>query len=280
MTLYVDSIALIKYRKKIKTLTSAYPNLKIIIFVNRMMHKNLAYRIVRQKLNALPFFVVDISHLFKNDIKLYNKDRLYFVIIVRNKLSQAQKKKIAIFKKNIIIKDTSADESNYLFYKTCNNLVYKTDFGENISEAIAFDFSAFNYTDYACNYSSCMGKTIYINKAGNLYFCPFHQEESYLCKIADVSKLEQTLKQKCFISTLDKIIERRKSCKNSSCKIYEKCNGGCPFDSINCEQLKTRISKAEQLREQIKQSNVPLDAIPLYQCESIQKEICGFPQDR
>ena len=72
-------------------------------------------------------------------------------------------------------------------------------------------------------------------------------------------------------------MDRRKHCNSKNCPIYEKCYGGCPLETTNCDSINSRILLATQKRKDIMEKGINLQKLKTYERESIQKEVSGFP---
>lgn len=90
-----------------------------------------------------------------------------------------------------------------------------------------------------CKYTSCLGKTIYIDLDGKLYSCPFSPMRIALNDISTCSLLEDAFDTPQYTEVLKSSIERRSQCQNT-CSIYSVCKGGCPLETGDCPETKLR----------------------------------------
>lgn len=92
-----------------------------------------------------------------------------------------------------------------------------------------------DYMQNDCCHSSCLGRTLYVNKDGIISFCKYHVNESKLIKIHDAKDINSIFNNMKFMSVLKNNIDRRNICK-SQCDIFMNCGGGCPLENINNEE--------------------------------------------
>ena len=277
MNLYVDSKSLIKHRKKIIEMVEKQAFLTMTVNLSSFLTKYYLFNMIKSKFGIRPHLRMNISLLDSSDIKLYCNDRLDMELVVNGKLTKNQMKKLSKFTRTIKLYDYSNCIENLDFYKLSSNLVYCTHSCSNLQEAVAFDMSYFNYSDYTCAYSSCLGKTICIDKTGELYFCPYHRDKSHLCNLCEVNSFEEALNHDSFLQTIKRSINRRNACNTKNCSIYEKCYGGCPLDNTDCESIESKIHQASEKRKEIFVKGINLHTLKTYERESVQREISGYP---
>lgn len=83
-----------------------------------------------------------------------------------------------------------------------------------------------------CSYTSCLGRWMGVDHAGNISPCNRHfpQEYSY-GNIYDYEHLKDAFASEGFRKLITKAIERRNKCKD--CEIYSFCEGGCNNVALN-----------------------------------------------
>lgn len=83
-----------------------------------------------------------------------------------------------------------------------------------------------------CTFTSCMGRWIGINHAGDIGPCNrFFPKEYMYGNVYDYTDIQDAFQSTGFINLISKAIERREKCK--SCSIYDFCNGGCNNTALN-----------------------------------------------
>lgn len=86
-----------------------------------------------------------------------------------------------------------------------------------------------------CEYSSCMGKYLYIDKDENVYFCEQKKEKSKMYSLKN--GIPKYIFNTVYDRVLDAAVEKRSKCKET-CSVFPLCRGGCPLDEqkMNCTQ--------------------------------------------
>jgi radical SAM protein with 4Fe4S-binding SPASM domain len=78
-----------------------------------------------------------------------------------------------------------------------------------------------------CEHSSCLGKYLYVDEAGSVYFCRKKKSESVMYRIAE--QQEGQLYRGSYEDTLGACIKARKECRDN-CGKFNICHGGCPLN--------------------------------------------------
>lgn len=89
---------------------------------------------------------------------------------------------------------------------------------------------------YSCKYQSCLGKTIYIDKFGKMYSCPFMTNRIELNDLENCSHLQDLFDTHKYVQLIQDAITRRGNCQKTSCGVYRFCLGGCPLDIGDCPE--------------------------------------------
>lgn len=271
MRIYLESKTLFKYKKCLLEKTKTDSALDITCNVSYgTFYKT--YRLIHKKFKCVPKFCIEINHITKRVLSLFEKNKFKLQIDVSGKVPKRKINLIAKCKKPVILIDESNIFDNIKFYKNINNLVYKTNFESNYEAMLYFDLAYFNKTNMACEYDSCLGENLFIARDGETYFCYKNLSKSWLGNISDCNSLESLFENETFTNVLDKAIEKRDDC-SKKCKIFVKCKGGCPLRKGDCEKLLENLTKATMERKNIFQNNIPLDKEHLFVKESIIREI-------
>lgn len=105
-----------------------------------------------------------------------------------------------------------------------------------------------------CHYSSCLGKTLYINGTGGIEICPYHKSDIQLNTLESCSSLSEVYDTESFRALLVEQINKRNECKKN-CSFYKGCKGGCPLiEQTTCTDqllLRSLVEKIEADDNQI-----------------------------
>ena len=88
----------------------------------------------------------------------------------------------------------------------------------------------------SCKYTSCLGKTIYIDKLGKIYSCPFKPNRVELRDIDQCKTIQDIFNSEGYTTILRNVIERRNNCLNK-CSKAAFCLGGCPLEDGGCPEI-------------------------------------------
>lgn len=95
----------------------------------------------------------------------------------------------------------------------------------------------------SCDFNSCLGTTLLIDREGNTGICPFIENQIELNDVSDIDDIRQLFSTDTFAELMKKNIEKRNKCK-SNCDKFAFCKGGCPLVSDEGECLtRTRIAE-------------------------------------
>lgn len=277
MKLYVSSKALFKYKKNIESLFNKDGNLSIICTLNNGISLTKAHRIIKKKLKVYPVYCLKDYSISRKAFDFYKNGKANIELIINSKLNSFKKKLIKNTDRIIKITDLSECKENYEFYKSTNNVVFDSKFGSNLNDAIMFDFSYFNRTSFTCDYSSCLGNTLFLDDNGDFYFCFKNKENSLLKNIKECNCVDSIFEVDNFVNILNKSIEKRNNCK-ARCTCYKKCNGGCPLHDTDCDRFLKNLESTIAERNDIISSVGSLNNLPLYKKDSIIKEISKYPK--
>lgn len=135
---------------------------------------------------------------------------------------------------------------------------------KEINESSYLNALSCNDTSFDCKFSSCLGKTICLDKKDNLYFCPHHRQASFIGTLKTTSSLWDNPE---FTTVLTNAIAARNDCK-ANCKLYKHCHGGCPLDN-KCQEYKEQFEASERDMTSLIKARTPLDSLPIYKADSI-----------
>ncbi|MCR5348422.1 MAG: hypothetical protein K6E59_02285 [Bacilli bacterium] len=104
-----------------------------------------------------------------------------------------------------------------------------------------------SYLHYGCDYSSCLGSTMFIDEKGNCKRCK--KEETPFGNIRDKRILEKLRNTEDLKDLLREEVPFRKRCMEK-CPHFPLCKGYCPRSEDRC-RIKTLLPVAEQAREKL-----------------------------
>lgn len=102
-------------------------------------------------------------------------------------------------------------------------------------DAAAFAFMGIHMSD--CAHDSCMGKNLYVDPEGEVFFCPQKKNGS---------KMETDINDAAYQEVLKKAVERRRSCK-AECQWFSCCQGGCPLEEYPKENCADYMKKMQHV---------------------------------
>lgn len=188
------------------------------------------------------------------------KNSFSFNVLVHEKLSKNQKKKIERLRGKIHIYDTSTF-SNEEYYLSHRNIVFKNKDHDLIDEQKYYGIVS-GMPVQNCEFSSCLGKNLYVSPDGIASFCPKRIKETSMCNIYET---ENFFSNEIFINVLKESIDRRYTCSNCHFKI--KCNGYCPLE--HCSIFKNKFEAAYTDIQKIVSQQTTLSTIPLYKEQAV-----------
>ena len=271
MKLFVDSSILLKKKKAIATLFSEDGHLSLHVFPNRRAHFRKVRKAVPDTFKIKPTYTIAARDLSEKKIRYYNYGKVFFDVVADRPLTKRQKELLQKTQKTLLVRDVSGDPAVGDFLRSCSNVVLDGQNG-NLGDAVAFDLAGFERTAYTCHFSSCLGDVLYLDRSGRIYFCPYHTDASYLCDLKEVGEVKKVFNNPTFGAVLQSAIEKRKVC-SQACALFSACGGGCPLESVSCEDLKNGVAAAAEERKSILESKADLKDLPLYKKESLIKEI-------
>ena len=114
-----------------------------------------------------------------------------------------------------------------------------------------------------CIFSSCLGKTVYLQSRGQLVVCP-HGQHIHLKSITPEEKLTSIFDTDEYKTLLLRSINKRNKCK-ADCSLFYLCHGGCPLednDTNDCDILKeVKDQKTISTNEEYLQKAIHLSAL-------------------
>lgn len=109
-----------------------------------------------------------------------------------------------------------------------------------------------------CFNSSCLGRTIFITKNGDLAFCPQKVTSTIIGNIASCKDFRSVFDEDKFIEVLKNHIKKRNDCK-IKCSLFNYCCGYCPLEKKDCCDLyKSTYDKTIYLISTITNKKPPL----------------------
>ena len=115
-----------------------------------------------------------------------------------------------------------------------------------------------------CEFSSCLGKTLYIAKDGSVSFCKAYPKNTYMGKAGELTELFHTPQ---FEEALKVMIAKRGKCSNT-CIHYQGCMGGCVFWQ-DCTAFRQDCDLATKDIANLIESRCDLSSLPIYKERSI-----------
>jgi radical SAM protein with 4Fe4S-binding SPASM domain len=154
-----------------------------------------------------------------------SKNPITLTLVVSKKLNEKSKHLLQKAKKTVKVIDNSGSKENIEFYKSSNKILYKAGDVDMALDVDIMHLYKFYEPLFGCNFSSCLGKNIFVDRDGKVHFCPKYPEKSI---VGTLDSAKDYFKADTFIDTLNNAVEKRKQCKND-CKYYEYCGGACPL---------------------------------------------------
>lgn len=93
----------------------------------------------------------------------------------------------------------------------------------------------------SCEHHSCMGKYVYLDAEGKLYFCSRKKEAAGMYSMREAYR--ETLYDETYQAVLQNAIAKRTQCMEQ-CDMFGLCRGGCPLeeaDGIACTEYREKI---------------------------------------
>jgi len=207
-----------------------------------------------ERLNKVLYFANTFEHNYISLNILFDKKLSLNIVAKLNKcIDKFSFKKQTVIRKSLLY---SNQKLNKFIKNYCRNndfyLINKIEY--NYEQPETFSYSDFNnwkiglkseyssfYQDYfnsiilerslkKCYNNSCLGKTIYISKDGNVSFCPYNIQTTLLGNLNDFNDFKSAFDNEYFINILEKQMLKREKCIEN-CKIFNYCQGYCPFET-------------------------------------------------
>lgn len=194
---------------------------------------------------------------FSNHFSRYS---LQFV--VDKPLSANKWKRICRLKDVIYINDISKTNHTHL-YQADRRVIYGCSSCDILHTANTY-YVATKMPIKQCEFSSCLGKTLYIAKDGSVSFCSAHPKNTYMGKVGELTELFHTPQ---FAEALNVMIARRGKC-STSCIHYQGCMGGCVFWQ-DCTAFRQDCDLAVTDISNLIESRCDLSELPIYKERSI-----------
>ncbi len=210
------------------------------------------YKRVRSITVILP--VEKLSHLL---VAFANRnDALTIQLRVTQHITKRQWKKLLNIKGALIIQDASLDEDNITRYQATRNIIFKAQQHNTCANAGIYNLAAGNITE--CEYSSCLGRNLYIAKDNVVSFCPKRPKDSFMGDITSTKRLWENVN---FQTALQDMIDRRAECR-AACSLYDMCKSGCYFWK-DCKGFVEAYRDAQEDISSIISRNEDLALLPL-----------------
>lgn len=187
-------------------------------------------------------------------------------IQVDGPLSKGVQRKLAALTGPVRIQDETG--LNEEFYRNQRQIL--TD----LYTADIYQLAAWGRTVFQCKHTSCIGKTLYISRKGQVSCCPKYIEES---RIGTLKQLEDVFESDRFRQILLGAIGQRKNCKEN-CRLFEACKGGCPMEG-NCESFREHYLEAVSCLETVLQENIDLRSLPYHQELAVLRRLCDMRKE-
>lgn len=184
------------------------------------------------------------------------KNPISLTLLIDKPLSEKSKSILLKAKKTVKIIDITNSSENIAFYKSFNKILYKTKEEDTILEADIMHLYKFYETVFQCNFSSCLGKNLYVDKSGSVHFCPNNLSES---TVGTIFGNEKYLSSPLFDETLQNAIKKREKCKKE-CKYFDYCMGACPLKE-GCSDFVNLFEKGSKFIDEIVDNEKDLSSL-------------------
>lgn len=101
----------------------------------------------------------------------------------------------------------------------------------------------------SCEHSSCMGKYLYLDAEGNVYFCARKKAAAKMYHIRE--QHQEALYNETYQIALQRAIEKRTQCMEQ-CTLFGMCRGGCPLTKPEpsfCAEYVQKLQHTERFLE-------------------------------
>lgn len=154
-------------------------------------------------------------------------------------------------------------EEKFIIYR---NLAYINNIDKK--DEVKFFYIACDNRLDTCMYSSCLGRTISIDKEGNYSFCPKYHDKTMFSSLNNGISNDLLYNTESFLVALSGAVKTRKECYKN-CNLLEICQGGCPLDQTSCKRFKEKFNIAQNSKKEIFDKKAVLNYQLLYIEENI-----------
>lgn len=267
MNIYLEDSGFKNNLKIMRTLCDKYkldsPLSLHMICKRKILYSELVLLVYKCRSIGSIDLIIDIKNVFKSVMIYANVDNFFNVrLVVNEKLNKRLKKKIRKFKREIYLYDFTGIKENEDFYKENEQIAYQTVNENEILKRDSFKLATYIPLNKCWN-SSCLGKTLYISKNGDISFCPKNIEKTRIGNIDNVYNLFDNIE---FKNCLKKMINKRSNCEKQ-CQFFQLCKGGCLFE--NCKEYKSVQECTIKEINDIIETGVDLRSMPNYKKHSV-----------
>ncbi|MBQ9730488.1 MAG: SPASM domain-containing protein [Clostridia bacterium] len=239
MTIHLIYKNYLSFQKQFKAVMKVFPKNVPTFYLHLDKRPSLkAY--FRLKKRGFPVvYCLHVKALSNKLISLANRNKLTLVLLA-DSLSKKDFKKTDKLKTLTVIKtedEQALEKRNLLVKNSCVDQPFSADVAE---------LCLLGTPIYQCAFSSCLGKTLYVDARGEVSFCPERIEET---KIGNLFEETPIFERPTFISVLEKQIEKREQCKKN-CSLFSACHGGCALTDTCAkfrEEQKTTVQKIDEV---------------------------------
>lgn len=190
----------------------------------------------------------------------FNRYTLEFV--VDKPLTKGVWKRICRLQNAIYIDDrTQCDHS--ALYRADRRVSFRNRSCDGLGTVNAY-YAAVKMPLKQCQFSSCLGRTVYISKSGAVSFCMERPEQTYLGQIGELKQLFHTPQ---FLEALQTMIAKRGKCSRE-CSHYQGCAGGCVFWT-DCDAFRKECDEAVRDVSHLIETRCDLSKLPVYKERSV-----------
>lgn len=222
MTVHLLYDGIRTFRKQVKAVLAKFPK-TTVFHIHFHKRADLRTYFYLKKRGLQTVFTLPVLALSPKLRSLANK-RNVTLVLSANTLSKKDFIKTDKLKNLTVIKtedEQALEKRNLLVKNTCVDQPFSADVAE---------LCLLGAPVYQCAFSSCLGKTLFVDLQGEVSFCPEHIEETRLGNLFDETPI---FERAAFLQVLEKQIEKRERCKEN-CPSFSACRGGCAIvDTCN-----------------------------------------------
>lgn len=234
------------FQKQFHKIAEKFPKTAPVFHIRFEKRPSLKPYLFLKRKGLQVYYTVQAKYLTSKLILLANKRRLS-LLLSAEKLTERIFKKTDRLKNLTVIKteDIKAlNRGNLLIQNSCVNQPFNADIAE---------LCLLGTPLYQCTFSSCLGKTLFVDLNGEVSFCPERIEQT---KIGYLDDETPVFEREGFLKVLEKQVEKRDDCKKT-CPLFSSCKGGCALIDT-CTQFKTAHKTTVQTIDGIVKQNLPL----------------------